>query len=133
MRFLFVKTALCLQFPSDFTSRWRRPCRQTNSFPCRVCRRLTPLIVCALPGALNIKAGVICPSFFYSSQIISEASFSCTFRTLSPFLSHQPGFYKCKFRWQHCFHHYNFRSILPLCIPVVQYRLPASLLFGPGH
>lgn len=50
IRFLFVRPALCLGLPSDSQSP-AKPLPLASTSPCRVCRGLSPLSGCALPGA----------------------------------------------------------------------------------
>ena len=50
IRFLFVRPAICLGPPSDSQSP-AKPLPLASTSPCRVCRGLSPLSGCALPGA----------------------------------------------------------------------------------
>ena len=65
MRFLFVRSALCLRLPPHTTSRWRS-CRSASTSPYRAYKGLSPSSKCALPGAHKKRGKEItpCPTNF---------------------------------------------------------------------
>jgi len=71
IRFLFVRPAFCLGLPSDSQSP-AKPLPLASTSPCRVCRGLSPLSKCALPGR-TMKKPRINRGFLHKSIICLQA------------------------------------------------------------